>query len=529
MVERELARIERLAMAQEAISAVERAGGTAHYHPVDLTDGAAVSDVMAQVVAEHGRVDVLLHAAGLEISRALPDKEAREYDLVFDVKSDGWFHLTRALVDVPVAATVAFSSVAGRFGNAGQTDYSAANDLLCKLTSAQRTTRPQTRSIVIDWTAWGGIGMATRGSIPTVMAQAGIEMLDPAAGIATIRRELTAGGRSGEIVVGTELGVLVADFAPYGGMDIEAFDVTGDGPMIGRVTGFGPTTGLTVETSLDPTAEPFLDHHRIDGTPVMPGVMGIEGFAEVARLLLPERYVVAVEDVDFREPLKFYRDQSRTVTISALISPDEDGRTDDVIAHCRLTAARTLPGQEAPQTTVHFTGQVRLAATPPQPERKSPPPAEDSHTTVEHDAVYAIYFHGPAFQVVEHAWRGERGVAGRYATHLPPAHRSGDGPVIARPRLVELCFQTAGIEELGTTGRMALPMHVDRIVLPEADTPADDVVAEVQSHGEACFDARVIGPDGGVLVQLEGYRTIALPDAVGPELLDPLRAALATT
>jgi hypothetical protein len=30
-----------------------------------------------------------------------------------------------------------------------------------------------------------------------------------------------------------------------------------------------------------------------------------------------------------------------------------------------------------------------------------------------------------------------------------------------------------------------------------------------------------------VLVQLEGYRTIALPDAVGPELLDPLQTALA--
>ena len=52
--------------------------------------------------------------------------------------------------------------MAGRFGNLGQTDYSAANDLLCKLASAMRTTRPDTRAIVIDWTAWAGIGMASR-------------------------------------------------------------------------------------------------------------------------------------------------------------------------------------------------------------------------------------------------------------------------------------------------------------------------------------------------------------------------------
>ena len=31
-----------------------------------------------------------------------------------------------------------FSSVAGRFGNQGQTDYAAANDLLCKISSSLR-------------------------------------------------------------------------------------------------------------------------------------------------------------------------------------------------------------------------------------------------------------------------------------------------------------------------------------------------------------------------------------------------------
>ena len=68
---------------------------------------------------------------------------------------------------MPLGATVVFSSVAGRFGNAGQTDYSAANNLLCAMSSALRRARPETRAIAIDWTAWGGIGMATRGSIPT--------------------------------------------------------------------------------------------------------------------------------------------------------------------------------------------------------------------------------------------------------------------------------------------------------------------------------------------------------------------------
>ncbi|MEM9746736.1 MAG: SDR family NAD(P)-dependent oxidoreductase, partial [Actinomycetota bacterium] len=124
-IEKELSRYERLDAALAAIQAVETAGGTARYHSVDLTDAEAVAAAMEKVREQDGRVDVLLHAAGLEISRNLPDKEQREFDLVFDVKSDGWFNVFHAAQDMPIGATVVFSSVAGRFGNQGQTDYAA--------------------------------------------------------------------------------------------------------------------------------------------------------------------------------------------------------------------------------------------------------------------------------------------------------------------------------------------------------------------------------------------------------------------
>ena len=70
--------------------------------------------------------------------------------------------------------------------------------------------------------------------------------------------------------------------------------------------------GVVVETTLDPVEQPFLDDHRIDGTPVLPGVMGMEAFAEAARLLVPDHRVLAFEDVAFAAPLKFYRDEPRT-------------------------------------------------------------------------------------------------------------------------------------------------------------------------------------------------------------------------
>ena len=76
-------------------------------------------------------------------------------------------------------------------------------------------------------------------------------------------------------------------------------------------------SGLTIETTLDPRLQPFLHDHQIDGTPVLPGVMGIEAFAEAALVMLPGWHVEAVEDMNFLAPFKFYRNQPRALTVQS--------------------------------------------------------------------------------------------------------------------------------------------------------------------------------------------------------------------
>ncbi|MCK2215894.1 SDR family NAD(P)-dependent oxidoreductase [Actinomadura sp. ATCC 31491] len=514
LIERELAHYERLQAAQAAIEAVRNAGGTARYHCVDLTDPDAVARVVDAVRAENGRVDVLLHAAGLEISRSLADKQPKEFDLVLDVKADGWFNLLHAAGDLPIGATVVFSSVAGRFGNAGQADYSAANDLLCKASSAMRRARPGTRALALDWTAWGGIGMATRGSIPKIMELAGIEMLTPATGVPWIRRELTSSGYRGEVVVAGALGVLAAERDATGGLDPAA--VPAGGVMTETAEGYGVHTGLVVRTTLDPRRQPFLDHHRIDGTAVLPGVMGVEAFAEAARLAAPGWPVVAVEDVDFLAPLKFYKDEPRTLTVRATVT--RDGA--DLLARCALEAERTLPGAAGPQRTVHFTGTVRLSHEERKPEGHAR--AEEPGLTMPPADVYTLFFHGPAYRVVAAAWGRDGAGAARMADDLPPSQDPPDRPTVTPPRLVELCFQTAGLAQAARDGVLALPAHVDRIVLPAAGGAAGGLQAVVTPAGGG-YDCAVLGGEGEVLVRVDGYRGVPLPG----ELPEPTRGSLA--
>ena len=190
-----------------------------------------------------------------------------------------------------------------------------------------------------------------------------------------------------------------------------------------------------------------------------------------------------------------------------------------------MIGTRQLAHQDEPQVTIHFTGSVRLARSGAAVPVADVPAMRDG-ATADPDAIYRVYFHGPAFRVLQRAWKSPAGSVGRFAENLPPDHQPIEQPTVASPRLIELCFQTAGIWELGTKGRMALPHHVDRVEVLAAPCNGGPLHAVVHANGEQRFDAEVIDSEGHVVVRLHGYETIALPDAPDAAALRPLQLAM---
>jgi len=515
-IDKQIMAVERQEAARRAIESVEAAGGRVVWRSANLLDAPAVGAVVEEVRAKHGRIDVLVHAGGIEISRRLSEKEAGEFDLVFDIKADGFFSLLKAADGMPLGATVVFSSIAGRFGNQGQTDYSSANALLCSMSSALHRARPQTRAIAIDWTAWGGIGMATRGSIPQIMAAAGIDMLPPECGIPTVRRELVAGGGSGELVVAGSLGAMTQELDPTGGLDPEkatAWLAARERPlvMVGTVTAARLHGGLEVQTTLDPEQQPFLFDHQIDGVPVLPGVMGTEAFAELASVLCPDLSLAAVEDEVFLSPFKFHRHQPATLHLSAVGRPAGIG---EVLVEATLRSL-VQPRPELPaQERVHFKATVRMRRgrlEAPQVAFRKP---AAKTLTVRREAVYKVYFHGPAYRVIDRAAVEEGSVTALMADDLGPNARPPEAASVTAPRLLELLFQTAGLWLLARKQTMALPTGLTRARFhrqPEEAKGRLYAVVEVRDDG-AAFDGRVVDEKGLVYAEVVAYRTVSLPE-----------------
>ena len=147
----------------------------------------------------------------------------------------------------------------------------------------------------------------------------------------------------------------------------------------------------------------------------------------------------------------------------------------------------------------------------------------EGNSTLSPEQVYRLYFHGPAYQVVGEAWQHGGGAASRFAADLP-AHV--DGPVLTGPRLVELCFQTVGLLEAGTDGHLTLPMHVGAVRLKGCPQERAGLVATVRRDGNGGFDCDVHDDDGTLVLRLDGYRTVALPDPPPEDVVAPIRAVM---
>jgi hypothetical protein len=74
---------------------------------------------------------------------------------------------------------------------------------------------------------------------------------------------------------------------------------------------------------------------------------------------------------------------------------------------------------------------------------------------------------------------------------------------------------------------MGLPQVVDQVIVLRAPENAEGPLYAVvsPSANEQAFNAQVTDSSGNVYVQVTGYRTIALPNAIDADSLKALKAA----
>ncbi|WP_375055917.1 3-oxoacyl-ACP reductase FabG [Zobellella sp. DQSA1] len=105
---------------------------------LDVCDPAALSTLSGRILAEHGRVDVLVNNAGITRDALLDKMTVSDWDLVLNVNLKGIFMMTQAMLPLMKVqmkgSIVSISSIVGTDGNIGQSNYGASKGGLIAMT-----------------------------------------------------------------------------------------------------------------------------------------------------------------------------------------------------------------------------------------------------------------------------------------------------------------------------------------------------------------------------------------------------------
>lgn len=270
-----------------------------------------------------------------------------------------------------------------------------------------------------------------------------------------------------------------------------------------------------VEITVDPHLEAFLGDHRVDGSPLLPTVMGLDAMVAAVRDESPRAGSVELHDVRVGAPIRFPRAAPRAVRVATTRrggALSDAGSTWD----CRVD---DVTEGAADDRRANLAARVVLGHRRDPAGRSECPPLRDGPLPLGAAEIYPPFFHGPLFRVVGDARATRAGIVARLA-EPSPCPRWSRWVAATSPELLELCLQAAGLWELATSGRMMVPHRVGRIVAYDVPRPVGRVVAWVHARRspvgsdetgpDTHFDATVVARDGTVLLRMQGYRTTDL-------------------
>ena len=259
MVQREYKSIAAKREIEQTLQQISKAGGQAEYLSVDITDRNAVERVSA-VEAKLGKVTAIVHGAGNLADKPIEKKTEQDFDLVYAPKVKGLENLLHCVDPDRLECLVLFSSVVGFYGNAGQTDYAIANDILNKTAYLMKQKYSQCHTVAINWGPWDSGMVSTE--LKRAFTERGIKTIPIDAGTQMLIKELAQDKPEVQVVIGSPLKPPAIAPDPK------------------------PRT-YQISRRLSLAANPFLHDHVIMERPVLPATCAISWIANTCEQLYP--------------------------------------------------------------------------------------------------------------------------------------------------------------------------------------------------------------------------------------------------
>jgi malonyl CoA-acyl carrier protein transacylase len=352
------------------LAELHTSGIKATYHTCDVTDPAAVKRVLGEVVTRYGRIDGIIHSAGVLRDSLLSHMTPDDVSRVMDVKFLGAWNLFSAAKDAGLRFFVGLSSAAAIQGNPGQANYAAANRMMSALLRTLGRENSDIRFKAMMLPPVEGAGMAGDPQVKAMMNQKGVAYIHVNELTGLFCRELFAAPAKDTCVMfmkrqpqvsgamlndrdrpspAKELDTSIGSFRP------------GNFPMIETIVSLGlcqeeleALRCFSLDKDLwitDHRPFKFIKHAIVSGT------MILETFMEAARILYPHLQVRGVRKVRLMDMIQCPPGIPRPARISCRRS----GGLREPVCDVFLAAQEISPaGRLTDRFTPQCSGQVIL-------------------------------------------------------------------------------------------------------------------------------------------------------------------------
>ena len=514
-IERRFRKLIRERAVRSTVGRLEAAGSMVEYVAGDVADTTAFAQLIDNVYERYGRIDGVLHGAGILDDRLLEDQTREQFERVLRPKLNGAAVLATRLQPESLQFMVFFSSITARAGNRGQVAYGAANEAFNRLAGALAK-RWQRRVVAINWGPWEEVGMVSD-EVRRQFARNGVALIPTDIGVSFFLNELRLG-----VIEDTE--VVIAGASPDAHDAIVGTANTArpmlHGRSVVRQTGDHETT---IDLMLSRRHDRYLLDHVIQGQPVLPFAVAIELMAEAATAARPDlpalhevRDVHLLNGVTFAgenrpvrirvsdgKPTNGFASNDHTLLVEASIEPAADAGATDGRAHYRAMLAFGESADSEPPNEVAFDQALKAEGTGPLGMSVG-------------QAYQHLLFHGPSLRAIEAIEAlGPLGGRAYLRSSEPTALLAGQpsGGWLLDPGALDAALQLQLIWGRLQWGMTVLPSRAHRLVLHGGGRSwrsGERLRCDFRVRSESQIpllvtDFVLYGEDGGPIVSVEGF------------------------
>ena len=476
---------------------IQASGVTVHYHSCDIRDADAVASCIDSIRTSTGRIDGLIHGAGVLADKQIVDKTSEQFSKVWSTKVVGAYNLLQACANDELKCLVMFSSSTARFGRIGQCDYAAANEVLNKRAQQFKSEHPQCKTLSINWGPWDG-GMVTA-ELKQLFKSEGVEVIDCAAGSQYLCDELSHHDDACEIV-------LLGDF-----MDPSSSQLHKQA-----------CTRLAFERELNTENHAFLKSHVMNNKAVLPMAVIMEWLAHAATHENPGVQFLGMNQLSVFKGVIIAAAETNTLSFWVSDTNWQDGQ-----AQCTVEMKHG--------DTLHASAVVLLGDTYdtaiPSSEASAQGPAMTGNPYQD-----MRLFHGPDLQGLISVQHCDASGIDCLSQQAPEPKQWIEQPLknawYAEPMALDVAFQAMIVWSHSQWNAPSLPTRLERYEQFIEAFPAGPYrilgrVKQQQKH-KAVADIEILSDNGELLARLINYECIidaSLSDSFSKNILAEVNAS----